>query len=264
MDVLSFATGPDGSGSQTAELRHELSEYLTRRLRLDVTVTSADSYGGLLERLESGQAQAAWLPPAVLIDAMASLGVRPILAFQRAGHARYTAALFARADGSVRAVGDLAGKTVAWVDPFSAAGYLFPRVALMDLGYDIDGLFGAELILGSHEAVARAVASGEADVGATWLHPEPQEDGPAPSGWVGALGSDPMLIVLETRPMPADCVAVAEDLSRGTADRLERALRQLPRSKQGRTVLRELFGASRLVDPNLGGLDRVRSALDRA
>ena len=59
---------------------------------------------------------------------------------------------------------------VGWVDPDSCGGYLFPRAALAERGFDPKKHFKEEKLLGSHGAVVRAVESGDIDCGATYLN----------------------------------------------------------------------------------------------
>ncbi len=58
----------------------------------------------------------------------------------------------------------LAGKRVAWVDRDSCAGYLFPKLELLERGRPPDSLFVGQCFLESHIRVVRAVRDGEAEL----------------------------------------------------------------------------------------------------
>ena len=68
----------------------------------------------------------------------------------------------------MRTIQDLKGLNVAWVEQTSAAGYLFPRAALLQAGLKPAELFKTETFVGDHAAVCKAVLDGKADVGATY------------------------------------------------------------------------------------------------
>ncbi|MEI8255236.1 MAG: PhnD/SsuA/transferrin family substrate-binding protein, partial [Deltaproteobacteria bacterium] len=77
--------------------------------------------------------------------------------------------LVVHGSGPVRALPDLVGRRAGWVDPWSAAGYLYPRRMLRDAGLDPSTVFSKQKFYGSHPAVLAALREGEIDVGATYL-----------------------------------------------------------------------------------------------
>ena len=64
----------------------------------------------------------------------------------------------------------LQGARAAWVNPWSASGYVLARVALAARGIDPRTTFLEERFFGSRDAALRAVADGRFDVTATFAY----------------------------------------------------------------------------------------------
>jgi phosphonate transport system substrate-binding protein len=166
------------------------------------------SYNTLLDELASGDTDIVWLPPITALRATASGAVRPIALPIRNGESSYRAALFARKDSPWRSEGDLVGLRAAWVDPESAAGYLIVRAHLRQRGVDLGAAFVENMFLGSHDAVAEAVRSGKADVGATFVYLD-DDDNVRRAGWGGGA----MQIISHAGPIPNDIIAARTGLN---------------------------------------------------
>lgn len=161
-------------------------------------------YHRLLEALEMGDIDLAWLPPILAAQAMSRGRVLAIALPVRDGAAFYSTALFTRADARWRSPADLRGVRAAWVDRRSAAGYLVIRAHLRRSGVDLEKAFAADQFHGAHDAVARAVHEGDADVGATFVHIDPKTGAFVRAGW-GAL---PVQVLAHAGPIPSDVLAV--------------------------------------------------------
>ena len=257
MRELLFGMGPHRRGERGTALRERLGEVLTEALAMPVGVTVLRSYGELLRAVGTNQVQVAWLPPAVFVHAQDRFGVHLAAAAVRRGVTTYRGALFVRPKSTVRSAHDLAGRAVAWVDPDSCAGYLYPRLALRNVGVDPDHQLGAQSFLGSHGAVVRAVADGSSDVGATFVH---ADDGVVHDGAWHLAGLH-MREVLITEPIPSDTACTVSGLTDALRERITKALLSMQDSDAGREVLEGLFDATyfAVADPN--SYDTVRRAM---
>ena len=176
---------------------------------IQVAPHGVSSYSVLSAQLSSDNVDVVWLPPVTALHATATGAVRPIVLPIRNGQTSYGAALFAREDARWRAIDDLEGVRVAWVDPQSASGYLVVRAHLEQLGVDLGNAFSEDLFAGSHDAVVDAVRSGRADVGATFVYVD--EAGHFQrAGW-GA--SNEMHIIAQAGPIPNDILAARRGLN---------------------------------------------------
>lgn len=173
-----------------------LAEYLEAELGLPVTSFVPQDYTGLVEALGAGRADIGMLPPFAAMLGERRYDLEPILISTRKGETGYRtqwmtndpsvcneppvvvericeSRVVGREDVTRRFLscqGDLErvrGETVAFVDPNSTSGYLFPAVQLMDMGIDpekdINGLF-----VGGHDAAALAVYAGDTRFGVAY------------------------------------------------------------------------------------------------
>jgi phosphonate transport system substrate-binding protein len=193
--------------SHASELRARLDQFcaaLGAALGLRASGLGVWHYHRLLEALEMGDIDVAWLPPILAAQAVARGRVLPIALPVRDGAAFYSTALFTRPDARWRSAADLSGARAAWVDRRSAAGYLVIRAHLRRAGLDLDKAFGADQFHGAHDAVARAVHEGDADVGATFAHFDPKTGAVLRGGW----GDLPVRVIERAGPIPSDVLAI--------------------------------------------------------
>jgi phosphonate transport system substrate-binding protein len=259
---LVFGTGPVRLGPDGDRLRESFASGLGQALGQEVRVVASRSYSDLRVMLSRGDVQVAWMSPALALRAVDDLGAQALVSSVRAPGSQFYGVLFARGDGRAKKLEDLRGKRVAWVDRESCSGYLFPRLALVAAGYPLAGLFAEERLLGSHDAVARAVVTGEVDVGATYFNVVTDEwdDGQVAAGW-SELTFDPIRALLRTELIPADLVVAAPSMDDATRTRLVTALCSLHGNPRTAPLVTKLFGAFRFTPADLSRYSVVRDAL---
>ncbi len=266
MARLRFGIGPVGGGD--GALLRRAADVLTRVAATGIDLVVASTYAELLASLGRDELQIAWLPPILCVRAI-DAGATLLLGAVRGEGKLYHGALFVLPGSRARTAHDLRGTRVAWVDPDSCGGYLFPRLALTETGLDPTTLFAREVVLGSHGAVVEAVARGEVDCGATYL--ELHDGQTANAGWTrpggadaagGAGGPDAMRTVLVSPPIPTDALCASASLGRAARDRLSDALGALHRDRDGAEVVRALFQVSRFEPALPRHYDLVRRALN--
>lgn len=259
MHYFVFATCPQGFGPNGAELRHKLSLIVSGEVGARVDVVAVSTYAELLRGIDRGTAQAAWCPPAVFVQAANAV---PLFRAVRHGTTSFRGSLFTRAASRIHQIADLKAASIAWVDPFSCSGHLFPRLALADRGLHI--VSGSQHFFGSQGAVARAVLSGDVDVGAGYVHLG--NDGNVLSGSYTQV--DPgarVRLLLVTEPVPNDMICVSRELDAPTKARLSETLVGLASTKEGQSILEGLFQCAGL-DAHIDSpdYDVVRRALNLA
>jgi phosphate/phosphite/phosphonate ABC transporter binding protein len=129
----------------------------------------AREYSDLSQKLLSGEVDVCDLSPLNYVMAkQADPSLRLLVRQVATGSSTYSAYFVTRPESGIQSLADLRGRSVAYVDRLSASGYLFPAAGLVEAGLDPLSSPGRVGFLGSHEAVARAVLSGEYEVGALW------------------------------------------------------------------------------------------------
>ena len=269
LPALVFAVPPSVSELQQGRLLASLSDYLTRKVGTSVVATRTVSYDDLSAKMAAGAAHAAWLPPAVFVELEKTIGVRPLAAAERGAGVGYYCAFFTLIDSDVASLHDIPGHSVGWVDPNSAAGYVYPRLQLASIGIDPSSAFQEEVFLRSHAAVVRSVSDRAVDIGATFVHLDPgQSRKVIRAGWrPPPTGVDPSSIQwLEPfGPLPPDVIAVRSDVPARLAQALGEAFIMIDEQmEEVRQATRRHFGTGRFVQPNLRAYDILRKSMESA
>jgi phosphonate transport system substrate-binding protein len=229
---------------------------------LDVTGIGLWHYHRLLEAMEMGDVDLAWLPPILAAQAAYDGRAVPLAVPVRGGVSSYSTALFVPERSPVRSPHELAGARAAWVDRQSVSGYLLIRAHLRSLGIVPERVFASDRFLGSHEAVVRAVLEDAADVGATFIHlderPGRREQRILRAGW----GDAKVRVIAHAGPIPSDVVAASARLGAGEVRLVQEALLQ-GRHAALRGASLALTGADVFVAPVAAHLQALALLLPR-
>ncbi|WP_027135579.1 phosphonate ABC transporter substrate-binding protein [Geminicoccus roseus] len=146
-------------------------EQLSAKLGIPVELYPASDYAGVMQGLIAGTLEAGLLGASgyagiYLEDPNA---VEPLFTQKQVdGSTGYYSVLYVRSDSPYQKLEDLEGKTLAFADPNSTSGYLYPSVELKLQGYDPASYFGSTGFAGGHEQGVIAVLDGQYDAGVTW------------------------------------------------------------------------------------------------
>lgn len=204
---LRFGVIPDSDQGYVAADRFAAA--LSSVLGVPVEVNRAIDYRVLLASLEQGRIELAWVPPLAAARAIRVGSVNEIAVTMRNGASSYHTGLITLKSGRIKTVADLDGHRAAWVDRESASGYLVIRAALREQGVSLVRAFRDEVFVRSHAEVARAVAEGRVDVGATCFNFVSGTVEIARSGFKdhGGVRDDAIHLVAQAGPIPSDVVA---------------------------------------------------------
>ena len=251
-----------------------LADFLSEELGMPVTSFVPQDYTGLVEALGTGRADIGMLPPFAAMLGQRRYDIETILISVREGETGYRSQ-FMTNDPSVcetpvvedergyltchADVGVLEGETVAFTDPNSTSGFLFPSVHLMKRGIDpqkdVEGLF-----VGGHDSAALAVYAGDVRFAVAYddvrLFIEPQYPD---------IGQK-VITFAHTEMIPNDGVqlrpGLPEDLQTAIAEafvKLTEVQADLPREEKVLWVLYEIDG---FVPATEGLYDPVRDAYE--
>lgn len=238
----------------------ELTEWLGDEVGLQFTRRDSKSYESLAMAVREGKVDVAWLPPIVYVRIIE--GVTPLGSIQRGAKTSYEAALIVREDSKLRTIDSLRGARAGWVDPWSAAGFVLPRIKLSILGVDPRRLFRTEKFHGSHHAAIQALLEGACDVAGTYSRTD--EKGEVVAGaWNEVEGAD-VRVLTTFGAIPPDVIAVRRNILPATHEKVLEGLRAASKSEEARPLLRAIFGGEELVEEIDKGYDSLRNALDGA
>jgi phosphonate transport system substrate-binding protein len=224
------------------------------------------TYAKLVTLLSQAQLDAAWVPPVVAMDCGAMRIARPRIAMVRQRETAYHAVLFTLQDSPIRSLADLQKVKAAWVSPDSASGYLVPLASLRARGVSLSKAFADQIFVGTHEAVARAVAEGRAQVGASFAHFGPADPRvPVSASWIESKVEADFRILLAAGPIPTDVIAMHRTMDEGHQQALISAFGWLvtrPEAAAANAIFR-CDGFEGCGDEHLRGLRKLIRLLDR-
>jgi eukaryotic-like serine/threonine-protein kinase len=230
---------------------------LGKLLGKDFHIAVAHGYANLVDALAEGELDVAWLPPVAYVRAARSGAARLMLTLEREGRRSYSAAIVARASDSLT-INELSGKHVAWVDPWSAAGYLVPRCMLRAANIEPDSTFRAQSFHGSHDGVVQALLDNVADVGAMFCRVT--ENGEITGGaWHEDRRIRPIAVGAE--PVPGDTICVTAALSVDDARSAIERFIEAAAKPSAAPLFREVFGTDRFVAANASRYEGLEAAL---
>jgi len=229
--------------------------------RLEIIVSEHSSYEGLTRAFVAGEVDFAWLPPIPLVALERRKGAVPLVSHHRDGTSHFHSVLVSHRAAELKRPAALVGKRAAWVDPYSASGYVLPRIELARRGIDPKTAFATERFYRSHTAAVRAVLERKADFAGTWL-------GRDASGvivrapWQDMVGGEAVRIVETFGVIPSDTIAARPALALGEAERVRQAL--MATSRTHPHLVRDLFGVDEFRPWTAEGYDLLQSCTAQA
>jgi phosphonate transport system substrate-binding protein len=262
--AITLALVPSSTPGDSRFALDSLCVALTKLLDTPVHGINSGSYQDLAAELEKDRVDYAWMSPTLMMLTNERIQLRPLLSAVRNDRVDYYGALFVDAAREMYSLEDLRGKTIAWVDPTSAAGYLFPRVHMAARGCDPVNWFGKEIFVRSHADVVRAVLDGRADVGATYgEQPEPGE-AIRRAGFVDVAPNHPIRVIEWSGPIPNDVIAGHGLLSKPEHRIFSNAILTLAESDKGRRLLRKAFATEKFMTTPRNTLKPVQELVEKA
>ncbi|MDP2063867.1 MAG: phosphate/phosphite/phosphonate ABC transporter substrate-binding protein [Phaeovulum sp.] len=143
---------------------NRLADYLALRLGRPVEFVLRRSYRDIMDLLERGELDAAWICGYPFVKPRNPEYLSLLVAPVYRGSPFYRSLLIVPSASSAASIIDLRGSVFAFSDPDSNSGYLVPRTTLADAGFNPDQFFRMSFFTYSHAetvlAVARSVADG--------------------------------------------------------------------------------------------------------
>ena len=164
---LRVALLPDENASTIIQNAQPLKTHLERALRKEIEIVVTTDYSSMIEAARFGRIEIAYFGPFSYVLAKSRApGIEPFAVGIERGSPFYNSVVIAQKGGPVTSLADVRGKPFAFGDQASTSSHLVPRAILLQRA----GLDGARdyrpVHVGTHDAVARTVQSGQAPAGA--------------------------------------------------------------------------------------------------
>lgn len=251
----------DSSSSSIARF-DALAEWMRENAKIDLVSKGAATYKDLAMSIREGSSDIAWLPPVVF--AWLAEAVTPIGSILREGSATYAAALVVREDAPFRSLKDLKDARAGWVDPWSAAGYVVPRLELVRAKIDPAVAFRTEKFYGSHREALVALGKDECDVVGTFARLPAEGKTESATGAWSEVEDLHARVLASFGSIPPDVIAVRRNLGPREHEQAIRAFRDAFKSEVARPLVRAVFGGDELHEGLAPGHDELRRAYESA
>jgi phosphate/phosphite/phosphonate ABC transporter binding protein len=225
---------------------------------VDVALTALPSYERVTQMIHKKEIDIAWLSPIPFISLHRNRSIVALASPYRAGKGSYHGALIVPAGSPIQSVSDLRGKRAAWVDRYSAAGFVMPRIELVVQGLDPREDLGGQRFYGTHEGVATAIADGRADFGATWVQLDDDHHVIRGPWSTNAKIAAQVQVFATFGSIPSDVIAMRADLDARVRERLERGLFQIAKNERGKSLAQAVFGADEFRKPLMASYENLR------
>jgi len=251
-EVIKMGFVPMKDGDQLIESVQPLAEMLSEELGVKVEAFTATNYVGVVEGLGSGQVDFGFIPPFAYILANQESDANVILtAINKHGKSFYRSQFLVAADSDIESFDQIAGKKVAFVDPSSTSGYLFPGAHLKLNGVDIEKDM-SYVFAGGHDKALQLLLNGDVDVATTFVDSRDRykEDFPTALEATRVLGY--------TKDIPNISVTVKGDMDAEMQVKIQEALLAVAESEEGAALLKELFNMYGFVEAVDADYDVIR------
>lgn len=164
---LRVALLPDENAATLIQNAQPLKQYLQQTLDKEIELIVTTDYSSMIEAMRFGRIEIAYFGPFSYVLAKSKApAIEPFAVGVERGSPTYQAVLIAQAEGPVKSLADIRGRSFGFGDQASTSSHLAPRAHLLKTA----GLDGEKdyrpVHLGTHDAVARAVQAGQVPAGA--------------------------------------------------------------------------------------------------
>lgn len=164
-DIISLGVVPFDAPAELYSRFIPLSQYISKETGKRIDLRIAPDYATAVEDLKKGATQLCFMTSMTYNIARSQFEIKPIVKALRNGRPFHRSVIFTREHSTVKALDDVKNRTMAFVDKYSASGYLVPLAMLKDAGVGVEDLSFHQFV-GYHDDVVKAVLAGDFDVGA--------------------------------------------------------------------------------------------------
>jgi phosphonate transport system substrate-binding protein len=236
-----------------------LAAYLSEQLGVKVNLTIMSRYGEVIKRFKTLNLDGAFLTSYTATMGIKELHLEPLAnPVHLNGQSTSQGYIFVRQDSEIRAIRDMEGKSIVFVDPATMEGYLFPLAFLQQHGItDINRFFHRFYFAGSHASAIFAVLDGRADIGAA-----------KSTVFDRLVLNDPSIrqeleIIAQSPEVPEVTLCIRNEIEQDLRDRLAAALLRMDETPRGLEAL-EKFQAMRFVKSSKEDFVRIEEMAQKA
>lgn len=255
---LTLAFIPQESPEKLVGDIEAISAWLSERIGVPVGGFVTIDHAAAVEALRNGDADISFMGALPFVLAEAEIGAEPLLSEVYRGSPTYTGRVFVRRDSGITTRAELRGRDIAFADPISESGYLYPldgfvQEGLLSQGQDPGAFFGRVYFAGGYQQAMQAMAAGLVDAAAAsqyadlLLTPEQQSE----VTWIS-----------ESAAIPSHVVIGRPGLDTTLKQRFVEAMLAL-NAPEHRSLLRHVYSPDGYVAADSASFDGVRDIARR-
>jgi len=255
---LVMAVTPSNIPTELFKASEAFATELAKKVGIPIKVYMPTDYLGVVEAMRNRSADMAFVHPAGYVFANREAKAQIVAVDVWHGKTSYTSRFYVRKQSGITSLEGLRGKTIAFVDPGSTSGYVYPMVTLIKKGLvtnrDPKTFFKDAMFAGTHEAALLALLNGSVDAVASFDL--------APQQYLKDKEKvEKLTHVAETDPIPEAGMAVREGLDPGLVKKLTDALMGF-NAPEYRPILRDFYGIDGFAPAKDSDYNPVREAID--
>lgn len=204
--TLRVALLPDENAATIIQNAQPLKAYLEKTLSRKVELVVTTDYSSMIEAMRFGRIEVGYFGPLSYVLAKSKSDIEAFAVGVSKGRPTYTSVIVTQTGSSVKTLADVKGTIVAYGDRASTSSHLVPRAMLEEAGVVAERDYKT-VYVGAHDAVARSVETGKAQVGAL---SRPIFDSLVKSG---RIDGSKVSVLAETKPIPNYPIAMQSKLS---------------------------------------------------
>ncbi|UAB88125.1 phosphate/phosphite/phosphonate ABC transporter substrate-binding protein [Ruegeria sp. SCSIO 43209] len=235
-----------------------ITGWLSEQMGVPVTGFVTFDHAAAVEALRNGDADISFMGALPFVLAEDQIGAVPLLSEVYRGQPSYSGRVFVRRDSGIETLADLRGHDIAFSDPVSESGYIYPldlfvRAGLFSGTGDADSFFGQKFFAGGYQQAMQAMANGLVDAaGASqyadlYLTPDQQAE---------------IRVLAESEQIPSHAIIARPDLDAGLQAKFIETMLRLNES-ENRHLLAYLYGPDGYLPADPSVYEGVRETARR-
>lgn len=249
--VLKMGVVPSSNSEKLEEDLEPFAKALSDKLGMKVEVFTASSYIGVIEGIGSGSVDFGIVPPFSAVLSNKQSNSKNILVGKTPNEKPgYYAEIFVRKDSGIKSLKDLKGKKVAFVDPSSSSGYIYPGAMMKDAGLDLDKDITYQYS-GGHDKSLQLLLNKDVDAIASYENLLKKYANDFPNA------KDELDVLDKSELIPGVTVVASSSLDDDLREKVKNALIEIQKEKEAMQIITNLYNIAGFENPDASSYESI-------
>ncbi len=219
----------------------KVMDYVSKKVGVKFVVVPSIGYEKSIKKLREGDIDAGIFGSAPAFISFKEEIAEPIARPEIRKSSVYYGYWLTLKESGLKKIEDFKGKSFAYVDPYTSAGYLFPRAAVKGKGFDPDNFFGTVKFSKTHEAAIQMLLNGSVDGCAA------KDTAYKKFIDTNIELKDRLNIIEVAGPFPERTLTISKRVDKGIRKKIKETMLKMDSDPEGKKVLTET-GRSKYVE----------------